>query len=169
MSLWLNFSPAWLVVTVRMFAHIIHWLSGKYKTFDQATITDLQIAHALIFGRPIDFANLIFSDMVSKVMKNNRDPIVPYTRFISLLLEDMMEDAYKIDEDSISSPHIGSLIFMNTRADANGGTLTEAMLKVVRSKTPPSSPQYLSFPAHSSKHTDPEVRVSPLEVTDDSI
>ena len=94
-------------------------------------------------------SSLIFSDMVSKEKKNNMDSIVPYTRFFSLLLEDVMGDAYRIDEDPISSPYIGSPLFMNTRADADGGKLSKAMLKVVRSKTPPSSPQYLFSSSYS--------------------
>ena len=149
------------------FAHIIHCLSGKSGSFDQATTTDLQIAHALIFGHHIDFAKLIFSNMVVKVKKPNRDPIIPYTRFFSLLLEDMLGDTDQLNETPIYPPLVGVAIFFNKKADATGGNLTEALLKVVRSKTSLSS-QFISS-AHSSEHADPGASVSQLNVTGDSI
>ena len=89
-------------------------------------------------------------------------PLIVYQhRFISLLLEDMMGDDYHIAEDSISSPQIGSNIFMNPKGDTNGGRLTAAMMEVVRSKTPPSSSKALSPSTYSPEQAVSEVNVSP--------
>ncbi|GJT20088.1 retrovirus-related pol polyprotein from transposon TNT 1-94 [Tanacetum coccineum] len=51
-------------------------------------------------GINIDFAKLIWDDIVSKLKKKNRKKVIPYPRFLSLLLEFKM-DGYGFDEMSL--------------------------------------------------------------------
>ncbi|GJY66696.1 hypothetical protein Tco_0468934 [Tanacetum coccineum] len=47
----------------------------------------------------IDFAKLIWNDILSKLKKKNKEKVIPYPRFLSLLLEHEME-GYRTDEVS---------------------------------------------------------------------
>ncbi|KAI3677769.1 hypothetical protein L6452_37039 [Arctium lappa] len=61
----------------------IHY--SKSSRFDQATSLALKIGHALIYGRKINFAQLIFDDLVAKITKKSRKS-VPYSQFLNAIL-----------------------------------------------------------------------------------
>ncbi|GKD18783.1 hypothetical protein Tco_1207941 [Tanacetum coccineum] len=78
-------------------AQIIQCLGGKTSGFDQISNKDATILYYLANGVQIDFARLIWDDIISKFKKRNREKVIPYPRFLSLLLEHKM-DGYGTDE-----------------------------------------------------------------------
>ncbi|GJQ96597.1 hypothetical protein Tco_0007736 [Tanacetum coccineum] len=72
-------------------AQIIQCLGGKTRGLDQMTNKDAIILYSLVNGVNIDYAKLIWEDIITKLKKKNREKVVPYTRFLSLLLEHKMK------------------------------------------------------------------------------
>ncbi|GJV18093.1 hypothetical protein Tco_1363416 [Tanacetum coccineum] len=67
-------------------------LGGKTNRLDQISNKDATILYCLANGVKVDFARLIWEDIIDKLNKKTRENFVPYPRFISLLLEYMMPE-----------------------------------------------------------------------------
>ncbi|GKD83796.1 hypothetical protein Tco_1350635 [Tanacetum coccineum] len=77
-------------------------LGGKTGGLDQISNKDATILYCLANGVQVDYAKIIWEDLIHKLNKKTKEKIVPYPRFISLLLEHM---APKYDkEDLIINP-----------------------------------------------------------------
>ncbi|GKA54465.1 hypothetical protein Tco_0753414 [Tanacetum coccineum] len=63
---------------------------GKTGGLDQISNKDATILYYLANGVKVDYARLIWEDIIHKLSKKTRKKVVPYPRFISLLLEYMM-------------------------------------------------------------------------------
>nr|GEV74997.1 retrovirus-related Pol polyprotein from transposon TNT 1-94 [Tanacetum cinerariifolium] len=70
-----------------LIAQIIQCLEGKTGGFDQISNKDATILYCLANGVDIDYARLIWEDIINKLNKKTRKKVVPYPRFLSLLLE----------------------------------------------------------------------------------
>ncbi|GKB12728.1 retrovirus-related pol polyprotein from transposon TNT 1-94, partial [Tanacetum coccineum] len=79
--------PRWRL----LMAQIIQSLGGKTGGFDQILNKDAIIMYYLANGVDIDYAKLIWEDIINKLKKKTIEKIVPYLRFLSLLLEHKME------------------------------------------------------------------------------
>ncbi|GKD01009.1 hypothetical protein Tco_1171283 [Tanacetum coccineum] len=79
-------------------AQIIQCLGGKTGGFDQITKKDAIILYSLANGINIDYANIFWEDIILKLKKKQREKVVPYTRFISLLIMHKMKEGYGDDE-----------------------------------------------------------------------
>ncbi|GJU45399.1 retrovirus-related pol polyprotein from transposon TNT 1-94 [Tanacetum coccineum] len=66
-------------------------IGGKTGGFDQISNKDATILYCLANGINIDFEKLIWDDIISKLKKKNKEKVIPYPRFLSLLLELRME------------------------------------------------------------------------------
>ncbi|GJW24621.1 hypothetical protein Tco_0038432 [Tanacetum coccineum] len=75
---------------------------GKTSSLDQISNKDTTILYCLANGVQVDYAKLIWEDLIHKLNKKTREKIVPYPRFISLLLEHMMPE-YDNEELTINS------------------------------------------------------------------
>ncbi|GJV97195.1 hypothetical protein Tco_1548772 [Tanacetum coccineum] len=73
--------------------------AGKTSRYDQITNKDSIILYCLANAVNIDYVGLIWDDLVSKLKKSKKEKVIPYPRFLSLLLELKMEDM-----DRIKSP-----------------------------------------------------------------
>ncbi|GJZ44230.1 hypothetical protein Tco_0591485 [Tanacetum coccineum] len=69
-------------------------LGGKTRGFDQITNKDAIILYCLANGVNIDYAMIFCEDIINKLKKKNREKVVPYTIFLSLLLIQKMKDGY---------------------------------------------------------------------------
>ncbi|GKD49037.1 hypothetical protein Tco_1278013, partial [Tanacetum coccineum] len=77
--------PRWRL----LMGQIIQCLGGKTGGLDQISNEDATIMYCLANGVQVDFAKIIWEDLIHKLNKKTREKIVPYPRFISLILEHM--------------------------------------------------------------------------------
>ncbi|KAI3745915.1 hypothetical protein L6452_08327 [Arctium lappa] len=89
-----------------VFSHIIQCMSGKSGSLDQASKVQVQMAYSVIAGRNFDYATTIFDDLKSKIEKTERDPKVPYVRFICAYLKFLYPTTYPTNSDA-SFPKVG--------------------------------------------------------------
>ncbi|GJU87113.1 hypothetical protein Tco_1294659 [Tanacetum coccineum] len=80
--------PRWRL----LMAQIIWCLGGKTGGLDQISNNDATILYCLANGLKVDFASIIWEDIIYKLNKKTREKVVPYPRFIYLLLEYMMPE-----------------------------------------------------------------------------
>ncbi|GJU57904.1 hypothetical protein Tco_1235670, partial [Tanacetum coccineum] len=78
--------PRWRL----LMGQIIQCLGGKTGGLDQISNKDATILYYLANGVQVDYAKLIWEDLIHKLNKKTMEKFVPYPRFISLLLEHMM-------------------------------------------------------------------------------
>ncbi|GJS59942.1 retrovirus-related pol polyprotein from transposon TNT 1-94 [Tanacetum coccineum] len=99
------------------------------------------IAYYLIFGLEINIGYIIFNDLINKLQngKKNRETIFCYTRYISLVLEQLLGEKYNDESLTIlKSHHISAASFQTP--SASEVSLTSHMLKVAKlSKEPDES------------------------------
>ncbi|GJT14441.1 hypothetical protein Tco_0861483 [Tanacetum coccineum] len=95
--------PRWRL----LIAQIIQCLGGKTDGYDQITNKDAIILYCLANAVNIDYARLIWEDILAKMKKAKRERVVPYPRFLSLLLEHKME-GYGDDEVTLNLTQIFS-------------------------------------------------------------
>ncbi|KAI3698133.1 hypothetical protein L6452_31245 [Arctium lappa] len=89
-----------------VFSHIIQCMSGKSGSLDQASKVQVQMAYSVITGRNFDYATAIFDDLKSKIEKTERDPKIPYVRFICAYLKFLYPATYPTNSDA-SFPKVG--------------------------------------------------------------
>ncbi|GJV76786.1 hypothetical protein Tco_1508370 [Tanacetum coccineum] len=89
------FPPRWRL----LMGQIIQCLGGKTSGLDQISNKDATILYCLANGVQVDYAKIIWEDLIHKLNKKTREKIVPYPRFISLLLEHM---APKYDNEELT-------------------------------------------------------------------
>ncbi|GJR10701.1 retrovirus-related pol polyprotein from transposon TNT 1-94 [Tanacetum coccineum] len=82
-----------------LMGQIIQCLGGKIGGLDQISNKDATILYCLENGVQVDYANIIWEDLIHKLNKKTREKIFPYPRFISLLLEYM---APKYDNEELT-------------------------------------------------------------------
>ncbi|GKC74228.1 hypothetical protein Tco_1120111 [Tanacetum coccineum] len=99
------------------------------------------IAYCLIFGQEINIGDIIFKDLINKLQngKKNREINVCYTRYISLVLEQLLGENYNDESLTVLKPHHISAASFQTPS-ASEVSLTSHMLKVSKlSKEPDES------------------------------
>ncbi|GJY99763.1 hypothetical protein Tco_0517193 [Tanacetum coccineum] len=69
-------------------------IGGKTRGFDQITNKDAIILYSLANGINIDYASIFWEDIIIKLNKKHREKVVPYTRFLSLLMMHKMKEGY---------------------------------------------------------------------------
>ncbi|GJT20885.1 hypothetical protein Tco_0890822 [Tanacetum coccineum] len=67
---------------------------GKTGGFDHITNKDAIILYSLANGINIDYASIFWEDIIIKLNKRHREKVVPYTRFLSLLMMHKMKKVY---------------------------------------------------------------------------
>nr|GEX84661.1 hypothetical protein [Tanacetum cinerariifolium] len=77
-----------------LMAHIIQCLGGKIRGFDQITNKDAIILCSIANGINIDYTSIFWKDIIIKLNKKHREKVVPYTRFLSLLMLHKMKEGY---------------------------------------------------------------------------
>ncbi|GJV23108.1 hypothetical protein Tco_1375803 [Tanacetum coccineum] len=89
-------------------AQYLPYLSGKTGSLDQISNKDVIILYCLANGVQVDYAKIIWEDLIHKLNKKTREKIVPYPRFLSLLLEHMMPE-YENEELTINPTQVFSV------------------------------------------------------------
>ncbi|GJV52863.1 hypothetical protein Tco_1448604 [Tanacetum coccineum] len=96
--------PRWRL----LMGQIIQCLDGKTGGLDQISNKDATILYCLENGVQVDYANIIWEDLIHKLNKKTKENIVPYPRFISLLLEHMAPK-YDNEELTINPTQVSSV------------------------------------------------------------
>ncbi|GKC43591.1 hypothetical protein Tco_1061313 [Tanacetum coccineum] len=91
-----------------LMAQIMQCLGGKTGGLDQISNKDATILYYLANGVQVDYAKIIWEDLIHKLNKKTREKIVPYPRFLSLLLEHMMPE-YENEELTINPTQVFSV------------------------------------------------------------
>ncbi|GJU68737.1 hypothetical protein Tco_1254996 [Tanacetum coccineum] len=91
-----------------LMGQIIQCLGGKTSGMDQISNKHATILYCLANEVKVDYAKLIWEDIIHKLNKKTREKVVPYPRFISLLLEYMMA-AYDNEELTINPTQVFSV------------------------------------------------------------
>ncbi|GJV14488.1 hypothetical protein Tco_1359811 [Tanacetum coccineum] len=124
------------------FKRLIVELGGKTGGHDQISNKDAIILYGLANGVEIDFAKVIWEDIIHKLNKKSRKNFVPYPRSISLLLEYMMPE-YENDELTLNSTQVFSVHYWALKPNQpEGPPLIDHMLAIckacvlVKSKAP---------------------------------
>ncbi|GJU61244.1 hypothetical protein Tco_1243079 [Tanacetum coccineum] len=86
--------PRWRL----LMAQIIQCLGGKTGGFNQITNKDAIILYSLTNGINIDYANIFWEYIIIKLNKKHREKVIPYTRFLSLLMMHKMKKGYRDGE-----------------------------------------------------------------------
>ncbi|GJU89712.1 hypothetical protein Tco_1302135 [Tanacetum coccineum] len=81
-----------------LMAQIIHCLGGKTRGFDQITNKDGIILYSLENRINIDYASIFWEDIIIKLNKRHKEKVVPYTRFLSLLMMHKMKESFGYGE-----------------------------------------------------------------------
>nr|GEU65905.1 reverse transcriptase domain-containing protein [Tanacetum cinerariifolium] len=82
--------------------------SGKTGGLDQISNKDATILYCLENGVQVDYAKIIWVDLIHKLNKKTKEKIVPYLKFISLLLEHI-EPKYDNEELTINPTQVFSV------------------------------------------------------------
>ncbi|GKF72627.1 hypothetical protein Tco_0208741, partial [Tanacetum coccineum] len=75
---------------------------------NHAVFKDATILYCLANGVEVDYAKIIWEDLIHKLNKKTREKIIPYPRFLSLLLEHMMPE-YENEELAINPTQVFSV------------------------------------------------------------
>ncbi|GKE96371.1 hypothetical protein Tco_1581226 [Tanacetum coccineum] len=76
-------------------------IGGKIGGLDEISNKDATILYCLANGVNVDYAKVIWEDLIHKLNKKTREKIVPYPRFLFLLLELMIPE-YENEELTIN-------------------------------------------------------------------
>ncbi|GKC78475.1 hypothetical protein Tco_1129249 [Tanacetum coccineum] len=82
---------------------------GKTGGFDQITNKDAIMLYSLANGIQIDYANIFWEDIILNLKKKQREKVVPYTRFLSLLIMHKIKEYYGIDEVTLYPTNLKNL------------------------------------------------------------
>ncbi|GJU29493.1 hypothetical protein Tco_1173082 [Tanacetum coccineum] len=102
---------------------------------DQLNVNQQTIAYCLCWGLEIDIAEILFSDLIATLHpttgKQERKANICYARYLSLIMEHLLKDAYKNDNLMSLKPHnITTISFKPTYK--NEVALTVHMCKVAK-------------------------------------
>ncbi|GJZ82529.1 hypothetical protein Tco_0647702 [Tanacetum coccineum] len=145
-------SPRWRL----LMAQIIQCLGGKTGGYDQITNKDAIVLYCLTNGVNTDFIKLIWDDIVSKLKKKSRLKVIPYPRFLSLLLELKMK-GYGSDEVTIHPTQIFSVLNWTLNKNKPKGTsFTPHMLAICTADEPSKieATKGVSLKGDTGSHTD---------------
>ncbi|GJV14557.1 hypothetical protein Tco_1359880 [Tanacetum coccineum] len=140
--------PKWRL----LMGQIIQCLGGKTCGLDQISNKDATILYCLANRVKVDYAKLIWEDIIHKLNKKIKEKVVPYPRFISLLLEYMMPK-YDNEELTINPTKVFSVHNWALKPNqTEGPPFTDHMKAIcnldvhVDSKTPKPSSQTKEVP-----------------------
>ncbi|GKD59846.1 hypothetical protein Tco_1297355 [Tanacetum coccineum] len=89
-----------------LFTFVIQVLSENYSSTEQINSIPQMIAYCLIIGTEVDIGDIIYSDLITKLLSKSRLKYVSYHRFISCALEVLLGSEYTQDKQFGSLPNI---------------------------------------------------------------
>ncbi|GJT28638.1 retrovirus-related pol polyprotein from transposon TNT 1-94 [Tanacetum coccineum] len=124
--------PRWRL----LMAQIIRYLGGKIGGHDHISNKDAIILYCLANRVEVDFARLIWEDIIHKLNKKTREKVVPYPRFISFLFEYMMHE-YKNVKLTLNPTQVCNAKLPGAfKAPKTFSQITDHMLAICNAKVP---------------------------------
>nr|GEW87663.1 hypothetical protein [Tanacetum cinerariifolium] len=102
-----SFPVAWRI----LFTFVIQVLGGNYSSTEQVNSIQQLFSYSLITGTEVDIWEIIYSDLVTKLLNKSRLKYVSYPRFISCALQVLLGLDYTQDKkfgDSVSPPPLAA-------------------------------------------------------------
>ncbi|GJT17411.1 hypothetical protein Tco_0876117 [Tanacetum coccineum] len=81
-----------------LFTFVIQVLDGNYSSSEQVNSIQQHLAYCLITGTEVDIGEIIYSDLVTKLLNKSRLKYVSYPRFISCALQVLLGSNYTQNE-----------------------------------------------------------------------
>nr|GEV11480.1 hypothetical protein [Tanacetum cinerariifolium] len=131
-------------------AHYLPHTSGKTGVHDQTSNKDAIILYCLANRVEVDYDKLIWEDIIHKLNKKTREKIVPYLRFISLLLEYMMLD-YHNEELTIHLTQVFSVLNWELKPNQPKGPPFTAYMLAICNTDVTVDPKALETSSHYKK------------------
>ncbi|GKE76728.1 hypothetical protein Tco_1542848 [Tanacetum coccineum] len=88
----IKYAPQWNNMTVD------NVLGGNYSSTEQVNSIQQLLAYSLITGTEVDIREIIYSDLVTKLLNKSRLKYVSYPRFISCALQVLLGSNYTQDK-----------------------------------------------------------------------
>ncbi|GJZ78883.1 hypothetical protein Tco_0643720 [Tanacetum coccineum] len=123
-------------------------IGGKTGGLDQISNKDATILYCLANGVKVDYAKLIWEDIIHKLNKKTREKVVPYPRFISLLLEYMMPE---YDNEELTINPTQAICNLDVHVDSKAPKPSSQTEEVPQGKKPGAKSRLRR--KQSSKHT----------------
>ncbi|GJT32177.1 hypothetical protein Tco_0922596 [Tanacetum coccineum] len=146
-----SFLVAWRI----LLTFFIQVLGGNYSSTEQVNSIQQLITYSLIIGTQVDIGEIIYSDLVTKLLNKSRLRYVSYPRFISCALEALLGLEYTRDEKFRYLP--GILSNFNFSKDLSKVTKIELTAHMIVSQGPKASG------ALSKKRKQPKPKKTPSE------
>nr|GEV46254.1 hypothetical protein [Tanacetum cinerariifolium] len=139
-----SFPVAWRI----LFTFMIQVLGGNYSFTGQVNSIQQLLAYSLITGTEVDIGEIIYSDLVTKLLNKSRLKYVSYPRFISCALQVLLGPDHTLDKNFSVSTSFGckakkgkSQTMTSTLPQSQGPEASGALSKKSKrpkSKNPPT-------------------------------
>ncbi|GKA26818.1 hypothetical protein Tco_0712927 [Tanacetum coccineum] len=123
-------------------------IGRKIGGLDQISNKDATILYCLANGVKVDYARLIWEDIIHKLSKKTKEKVVPYPRFISLILEYMMPE---YDNEELTINPTQDICNLDVPVDSKAPKPSSQTEEVTQGKKPGAKSGLKS--KQSSKHT----------------
>ncbi|PWA92128.1 hypothetical protein CTI12_AA084610 [Artemisia annua] len=90
-----SFPVAWKI----LFTFVIQVLGGNHSSTEQINSVQLMMAYCLMTGKKVDIREIIYEDLVTKLLKDTRVNYVSYPRFLSCAFQMLLGCNYTQDYD----------------------------------------------------------------------
>ncbi|GKA45485.1 hypothetical protein Tco_0738281 [Tanacetum coccineum] len=149
-----SFPMAWRI----LFTFVIQVLGRNYSSTKQVNSIQQLLAYCLITGTEVDIWEIIYSDLVTKLLNKSRLKYVSYPRFISCALQVLLGSDYTQDENFRKKKKGKYQTVTSTLPQSQGpealGEISKKRQKP-KSKKPPTKPSTTIDPKDSVGNKQP--------------
>ncbi|GKB82599.1 hypothetical protein Tco_0949494 [Tanacetum coccineum] len=129
-------------------------LGGNYYSTKQVNSIQLLLAYSLITGTEVDIREIIYSDLITKLLNKSRMKYVSYPRFISCALQVLLGSEYTQDKKiRFLPPILSNSNFTKDPSKVTDIELTDHMIAVNNQKDSVSPPPLVAKPKKGNSQT----------------
>ncbi|GJU98140.1 retrovirus-related pol polyprotein from transposon TNT 1-94 [Tanacetum coccineum] len=129
-------------------------LGGNYSSTEQVNSIQQLLAYSLITGTEVDIGEIIYSDLVTKLLNKSRLKYVSYPRFISCALQVLLGSEYTQDKKNwVFTPILSNSNFTKDPSKVTDIELMAHMIAVNNQKDSVSPPPLVAKPKKGKSQT----------------
>ncbi|GKE67943.1 hypothetical protein Tco_1522104 [Tanacetum coccineum] len=145
-----SFLVAWRI----LFTFVIQVLDRNYSSTEQVNSIQQRLAYSLITGTEVDIGEIIYSNLVTKLLNKSRLKYVSYPRFISCALQVLLGFEYTQDKKfGFLPPILSNSNFSKDPSKVIDIKLTTHMIVVNNRKDSVSPPSLVAKPKKGQSQT----------------